>query len=553
MKLKYTGFFIAACALTISLTGCKKYLDVNSNEATPQDPSVSSVFPTQLAAIPRGLQFDSRYIGKYIQNFGAVSSMLTWDNMGYDASSDNGGDIWRMTYYNMGKNLDFIITKGSTNRQWDYVGAAYALKALSFQYVTDECGEVIYTEAFPKDENVVKFHYDEQQVVYAGVDSLCRQALVYLNNTDLNPEQNRLSVGDYSYGGNVNLWKKLVYGILARNFHRITNKAEYQADSVIKYCNLAMQNVTEDFVVPFDNTKSDDANFAGVARTNYNTFRQSAYIVSLLDGTQLAGLKSPANRDPRIRHMLSVSADTSGTNNGGYRGVSPGAADPNYSASNINRKAVPLMWADTIGGTTAILVGKNPGAQGKFLFSNKAVLPIMTSSEIQFMKAEATLLKGDRAGAYAAYLSGINLHFDFINRDGWPKGNTSLYNNTPITSVERAAYLAGANVKQNFALLTMGDIMVQKYIALWGWGFFETWVDMRRYHYTDLDRDLLDLNIQVYKGFTLPTLSSSNTGRAVFRMRPRYNSEYVWNYDELQKLGATNVNYHTYECWFSQQ
>ena len=457
MKLKHTVSLIMSVALTMTLTSCKKYLDVNSSEAAPQDPSVSSVFPTQLAGLPRGLQYDARYIGKYIQNFGAASSMLTWDNMGYDASSDNGGDIWRMTYYGMGKNLNFIINKGIANSQWDYV-----------------------------DENIVKFHYDDEPVVYAGVDSLCRVALTYLSRTDINPNLKALSAADYSYNGKTSLWKKLVYGIMARNFHRVTNKSDYQADSVIKYCDLAMQTVSEDFVVPFDNTKNDDANFFGVSRSNMTLFRQSAYIVSLLDGTLLAGQKSMANRDPRIRHMLTCSADTSATGNGGYRGISAGVADPNYTTGNTNKKAIPFLWTDSISGSTSsVLVAASPGAQGKYLFSNKAPLPVMTSAEIQFMKAEAAFIKGDKPTAYAAYKNGISLHFDFINYQGWPRGNTSLFSNSSITPSEKSAYMASANVKQDPTSLTVGDIMLQKYIALWGWGYFETWVDMRRYHYTD--------------------------------------------------------------------
>ncbi len=42
-----------------------------------------------------------------------------------------------------------------------------------------------------------------------------------------------------------------------------------------------------------------------------------------MDGTILAGGTSGYQRDPRIRHMLSMSGDTT-NGNGGYRGVNPG-------------------------------------------------------------------------------------------------------------------------------------------------------------------------------------------------------------------------------------
>ncbi|MCH5683437.1 hypothetical protein LWM68_03575 [Niabella sp. W65] len=105
-------------------------------------------------------------------------------------------------------------------------------------------------------------------------------------------------------------------------------------------------------------------------------------------------------------------------------------------------------------------------------------------------------------------------------------------------------------MKQDAATLTLSDIMLQKYIALWGWGFFETWVDLRRYHYVDIDAET---GVQVYKGFAIPaTLAPENNGKLVYRARPRYNSEYIWNIEELRRLGGLNSDYHTYETWFSQ-
>jgi hypothetical protein len=248
--------------------------------------------------------------------------------------------------------------------------------------------------------------------------------------------------------------------------------------------------------------------------------------------------------------MLSRSADTAGSGNGGYKGVVIAAGDPLFNAAGTNRLAIPTPFGDSVYTITA---NNFAGTQGKYLFANKAALPVMTASEMQFMKAEAAFRIDNKDVAYAAYLKGINLHFDFINRNTWPRSNSVIYNGTQITAGERSAYLLGANVKQSAALLTLGDIMLQKYISLWGWGFFETWVDMRRFHYTDLDPGLVDAGVQVYKGFVLPaTLAAENIGRPVYRIRPRYNSEYIWNVDELKRLGGLNSNYHTYECWFSQ-
>lgn len=534
--------YIAAFLLGLSLatTGCKKYLDINQDPDTPQNPDASSVFPAMLAAIPRGTQYDARYIGKYIQNFSTNTANNAWDIhnfQGYPTATDVGGDMWRQVYFGLGANLNYIINEGTKKRQWDYVGAAYALKALMFQMCTDEYGEVIFTEAFK--ENTSVFKYDTQPDVYRGVDSLCRLALANLQRTDLNPASSPLSKGDYIYNGNTALWTKFANGLLARNFHRTTNKASYNADSVLYYIDRSFASGSDDFMVPFDASKNDDSNFFGTYRDNLGTFRQTKMIVGLLDGSLLAGSTTFNNRDPRIKHMLSTSTDTT-NGNGGYRGVDPGVGETNTLNS---RTAVP--WGDSLYANPSST--RFDPTKGKFLFKDQVVSPVMSYAELQFMKAEAAF-KTNKTLAYESYLKGINAHFDFINRATFPRSNKVIFNVTPISAVERANYLASANVKKSGGDLTITDIMLQKYIALWGWGFYETWVDMRRYHYTDIDGTTGQV---VYKGFVIPALPAGNNGKLANRIRPRYNSEYVWNLLELERIGALAPDYHVKEMWFS--
>jgi hypothetical protein len=544
--------FLLIVASVSAITGCKKFLDVNQDPDTPQFPDPSSVFPTQLAGIPRGLQFDARYVSRWVQNFGTADAARTadinWDRMGFASSSDANGDIWRQAYFGLGQNLVYIIREGIKNKQYDYVGAAYALQALMFQYTTDYHGEIIFTEAFR--DNQAFFKFDDQELVYKGVDSICLLALEYLARTDGSTSATKLAKGDFVYSGDVAKWTKFVWGIRARNWHHLTNKAEYNADSVISFCNKSLANVNDDFVIPFDALKNDDANFFGTFRDNLTFMRQSGYIVRLMDGTLLAGSRGGANIDPRIKHMLSMSQDSTGTGNGGYRGVEPGVGDPNFSSGVVanQRRRVAAPWGDSI--------YTNPSRNNfstnvrKYLFGDKVVMPVMTASEIQFIKAEAAFRKNDKATALAAYTSGINLHFDFINRPSFPRANNLLFNQNPIPASERAAYLASNNVKKTEATLTLADIMLQKFIALWGWGFFETWVDLRRYHYLDIDPST---GQQVYLGFVPPaTLAAENIGKLVYRVRPRFNSEYVWNIEELRRIGALNSDYHTYETWMSK-
>ena len=84
---------------------------------------------------------------------------------------------------------------------------------------------------------------------------------------------------------------------------------------------------------------------------------------------------------------------------------------------------------------------------------------------------------------------------------------------------------------------------------MFGHGALETWVDMRRYHYTDQRNGQ-----QVYRDFTPPSgtvLWPDNNGALVYRVRYRFNSEYVWNLAELAIWGADKNDYVYQELWFT--
>jgi hypothetical protein len=148
---------------------------------------------------------------------------------------------------------------------------------------------------------------------------------------------------------------------------------------------------------------------------------------------------------------------------------------------------------------------------------------------------------GDQATARAAYLNGVSSHIDWVNARNLDDNQSP----SQITAVEKAAFLASPEIAP--AVVTLSHIMSQKYIAQWAWGHNELWMDMRRYHYTDIDPVS---GTQVFRGFTPPTtLYTDNAGKVVQRIRPRYNSEYVWNRAALDVIGGLALDYHTVPMW----
>jgi hypothetical protein len=72
---------------------------------------------------------------------------------------------------------------------------------------------------------------------------------------------------------------------------------------------------------------------------------------------------------------------------------------------------------------------------------------------------------------------------------------------------------------------------------------------MRKYHYTDID-PTSTTSAKVYSGWNVPSaIFGDNNGKYPYRVRPRYNSEYVWNI--YVPAAARALDYHTVQTWFS--
>jgi hypothetical protein len=187
------------------------------------------------------------------------------------------------------------------------------------------------------------------------------------------------------------------------------------------------------------------------------------------------------------------------------------------------------------------------GGPSRYIFDDKTKMPIMTYAQLQFVKAEAAQRSNNSALALAAYTNGISAHIDFVNARNLDAGQAP----TQITSTEKNAFLATPAIVPTVAAdLTLTQIMSQKYIAQWGWSHVEIWTDLRRYHYTDIDPKGAK---QVFPGFAVPTnLYADNAGATVQRMRPRYNSEYIWNTAALDAIGGRAADYQTKPLWIIQ-
>lgn len=537
------------CAVLASAFSCSKQIDdAYQNPNAPIRVPVEKLLPNLIASMAgnyagHGTMNDIRYVGAYVQNFQFYLPLSVYDQMGYtNNSADIGQSTWRMHYYDIGQNNMKMIEWAKEEKKWDYVGVGQAIFAWSWMTMTDYYGDIILDEAFRTE--LITFKYNTQEEVYTHVRNLCFESLANLNKTGDSVSQANLAKGDaFFYNGDVNKWKKFAYGILARYYNHQSNKSTYKADSVIYYTNLSLATTDDNGLVKFTaNSLSASNNFFGPFRGNLGgtgttaptAIRQGAYIANLMNGTnsEFAGVQ-----DPRAWYMLR------GNTNGTIKGV---AANKGQSVITANDRPENFWGVSQV---LASNLAPATDANCRFIFRNSAPFPILTASEIQFMKAEAAFRKGDKATAYQAYKDGISASFDMLSTTY----NVNIPVGKEITPVNKLAYMSNtAVVPATSAGLTLTKIMLQKYIAMFAHGALETWMDLRRFHYSDLDAQT---GAQVYKDFVVPTagdLYVDNQGLTVQRVRPRFNSEYVWNILELQRIGATGLDYHTKKLWVTE-
>ncbi|MBS1662145.1 MAG: SusD/RagB family nutrient-binding outer membrane lipoprotein [Bacteroidetes bacterium] len=144
--------------------------------------------------------------------------------------------------------------------------------------------------------------------------------------------------------------------------------------------------------------------------------------------------------------------------------------------------ATDVSWYASAAAFTAGVVAST----GSFQVRPVSDQEILTYHEMQFIKAEVYMRKGDQANAYTAYRAAIQAHLDMMQAKltlwkaaGYTATNPDM---APMNQSDITAYLASNAVAQGAGTLTMQDIMLQKYVAM-GCSI-ENFNDMRRFNYS---------------------------------------------------------------------
>ncbi len=547
MKKIYTIILVATLGFFFS--GCDHYLDVNKNTDAPDEQMVEDYhYLAGVEACLQGLYWDIRATGPMSQMM-STDSYTGFQNY-FWTPGDAGGEMWRVTYFLQGMNLENLINYAIEHEHWTMAGIGYALKANSWDILTKEVGEMPLRQAF--EPGRLSHDYDYQDLIYDSIQTWALRAIDYLQMSDATQYSAEAKKADMIYKFNKDKWIKFAHGVLCRNMISLSRKSDFAskyADQVIQHGKLALQTVDDDCTLATEGGASEaqfDAynNFWGTYRGNLAYWSnssliywlQSEYIVMIMTGTvplydHVTGDIIRVTREdidtdyyPYELNPVQIICDTIKD--------TPGHYDPRVAAklaTRDNRTYEDIDKADKVksyyyygaygssntesyqGWTVPNFFGRTNDAAnnkydgiGRWLYRDNAPYIIMTSAEIQFEMAEAYWYKGDKANALACWKKGIELDMEFTKKYLYPgskklkDGTTDEYvNDGALPGGDKIAvnlfktladqYLAGPYVAGiTTSSLTLSHIMMQKYVHLFPWGANEAWVDLRKYQY-DID------------------------------------------------------------------
>lgn len=596
-------------------TSCEDYLDVNKNVDAP-DYVEGYLYLAGIIQQYQGMYWDIRATGPLTQMMG-TSSYTNWANHYYTAGSDGAGEMWRVIYWLQGMNLENMINQSVKEEDWTLAGIGLAIKAYSWDQITKYHGELILKDAFVPGLLSHRYDYQDtiyqavRDWAYKAIEYLempdPKEYGTKISANDYIYGGDKSKWIKFAYG--------VIVRNLASLSNKSDFSTAY-AQELITAAGKSLASPADDATVTVEGggaaaAQSGYNNFWGTTRVNLSrSYFQHEYAVQVFTGTvplydQATGNKLPAPTGSATPYELAATQIICDTNVMASGHFDPRVAvklatadDPNYdNIDNINlikrRKYYGGSFTSFSGpiGSAPSFYGRNAvssttlDGKGRWLYRDDAPYILMTYAEIKFCLAEAYWKLNMKAESLQAFKDGVAADVTFTSKYIYAGTKGQAVGGDKITKsvfdAAAAEYLAGPYVNGlDIADFTLSHIMMQKWIALYPWGASEAWVDMRKYHYdiaytgdypsSGNGWDLSTVNqkwdtdpTKVYKGlYLLPaqvqsrkgTYNTFNEGSPCYRIRPRYNSEYMWNKPSLEALKPISGMAANYQCsipWFA--
>ena len=224
MKRKILYSFTAALlVLVLFISGCTKDFDkINTN---PNSPSIAQAAPDMLltnaiesmTSRVHEIFFGHEMGSCWVQHMAKVQYP---DEDRYVPRMSVINNTWTSFYASSGYDVQTLYNIADAKKNDSYKAVALILKSYIVSVVTDEWGNVPYTEAFLGSDAkaIVSPAYDTQQAIYTALIANLDQA-----NTLLKAGAPEIA-GDILYGNDLTKWKKFANSLKLRLLMRQSDK-----------------------------------------------------------------------------------------------------------------------------------------------------------------------------------------------------------------------------------------------------------------------------------------------------------------------------------------
>ncbi|MBL7764778.1 MAG: SusD/RagB family nutrient-binding outer membrane lipoprotein [Chitinophagaceae bacterium] len=433
--------------LLILLTGvmvlnssCRKWMDVRTDPNNPSDEQMTLELVLPSAEYNISYVVGNRYaeiggfLSQYWTQLPSATQYYDYDRYSFDAT--DADREWSQLYAGSLKDLSFIVAKGATTGDSNYVAVAKILQAYTYQLISDVHGDIPFTEALMAQGGTIAPHYDAQSVVYDGCENLLNEAMDWMS-----PESAKHpGADDVIFGGDMAMWIKFANTLKLKLAMRQSGIRPANAAAIMATLSTAdfLESGEMAEIHFFDVTGNKNPLYASIQGIGVDNNVASKAIADTLNGWA----------DPRAIAFFDESSFGAAGINGTVQGIA--AYNPGAYPSNSPRST---LSSQILGPTVPVI--------------------FMSAWESNFLQAEAKA-QGWLTGASTAqedYEEAIVSNMEYYGFD-----------TTGLSLFAAAPYAWEANLADQ-----LKQIGVQKWVAFCGNQNIESWIEWRRTGYPVLE------------------------------------------------------------------
>ena len=418
--------FILIGVVTLSMSSCTKFLDVNQNDNYPEQVEDYLILPAAQASVSNVYSAYYGVLGGFwAQHWAQNNTSSQYKSYETYAMSGNDGVVnssYRELYSGGLNDNEILLRQAEKDENWGLYLMSASLKAYGFQMLVDLYDNVPYSEAFNAPDGVFSPKIDKGADVYASIYSLLDGALA----KDVSGfNAGRYSKYDVLGGGDLMKWQEFAKTIQLRLLIRQSTKSSAHSDLAALLANGGF--LTSDVqLTNFENVDSKANPLFESDQVQLNTKNN-------IRGNSVILYYLTENADPRKEALFNeIDSDYLGMITGSYEVKSSEFEGPKHISSPVLTWDMPVI--------------------------------LMSQAESELLQSEAYFITGNDPMAKSHYEAGVTASF----------AKLGLSVGTLLDAGEAYAYEGSSDEKYE-------KIILQKWVdAAWGQRGIEAFIERNR-------------------------------------------------------------------------